>query len=550
MWGLNKILPVLLAVTKTSYEPKSSNQLVKDMRNFYETLGIDNNKAVYKETASPTVKFYYVTPPPPTTTEDTEKKLSWMDDNVISQDLHLMDTGQQQSSKNINNINHIQQAVANKYGADKPIAIYMPGLDGSGISAATHQFDDLASTFELWRMSIGLNDKSSFVDLVKYTMKFIDEFSTMDNNDDRRRPIYLIGESFSGLLAPGIALQYQKRYEQQKGEKGKGRFASSKNPISGLVMINPATSFDKSIWDVAAPLLVTLDQVTNKNSKKINGYENSNNGRSRPSFRLPTPYSFVGGLTLASMIPSPKQVDSIVETILNIPSPGINSKPADIVRSIEGYRDMMDLVSERIPSDMLDHRIKRWLIVGHELINHQLHKLTVPTLIVAGKNDKLLNSGKEIDRLDNVLPNSQKLVVNDAGHFVLDQNVNLTEAMIYSDILDPLDRKTKLMTKQLRKYDPIMDWKLPSNEVIQESIKNVAKPLQDAHSPIFISTNEHGVRQLGIENIPRDDGPLVFVANHQLCKFIGVRLLALSCCSISHRPCICVPLFLLQWDWI
>ena len=96
------------------------------MRNFYETLGIDNNKAVYKETASPTVKFYYVTPPPPTTTEDTEKKLSWMDDNVISQDLHLMDSTvqhqQQQASKNGNTINmnyNIQQAVANKYGTEK-----------------------------------------------------------------------------------------------------------------------------------------------------------------------------------------------------------------------------------------------------------------------------------------------------------------------------------------------------------------------------------------------------------------------------------------------
>src|SRR5690348_2325894 len=37
---------------------------------------------------------------------------------------------------------------------DKPIAVYLPGLDGYGISAATHQFDDLSRTFELWRLLI------------------------------------------------------------------------------------------------------------------------------------------------------------------------------------------------------------------------------------------------------------------------------------------------------------------------------------------------------------------------------------------------------------
>ena len=500
MWGLAKLFPVLLAAkSSTFYEPKSAGQMVQDFRKFYEILGIENDKCVYKE-ASPTVKFYYVTPPSSSTDGNYAMNgnngvKSWMDEDVMSQDIHMMEGNDNEDSERRRNVIH---AVAEKYGTDKPIALYMPGLDGSGISAASWQFDDLSRTFELWRMSIGLQDRSSFVDLIKMVMDFCDELSSTTD-----RPIYLIGESFSGLLAPGVALQFQTREEkQQQARTGSDGPNKKKNPISGLVMINPATSFDRSSWDVAAPLLVTLDRLTKNNR--------SRNADGRIPFRLPSPYSLFGGLTLASMIPSSKQVESIVETIFRIPPPGAN--PADLIKTIEGYRDMFDLVGERIPSDLLEHRLKRWLMVGHEVINPRLGKLQTPALIVAGNDDKLLSSGKEINRLAKVLPISQKLVVSKAGHFVLDHNVNLTEAMIYSEILDPLNLK-----KKKERYDPILDWKLPSHDVIKESIEKVVKPLQQAHSPVFLSTDEHGKRHMGLGSVPRE-GPLVFVSNHQLCK--------------------------------
>jgi hypothetical protein len=44
----------------------------------------------------------------------------------------------------------------------KPIAVYLPGLDGYGISAATFQFEDLSRTFDFYRVFIDPSDRSSF----------------------------------------------------------------------------------------------------------------------------------------------------------------------------------------------------------------------------------------------------------------------------------------------------------------------------------------------------------------------------------------------------
>jgi pimeloyl-ACP methyl ester carboxylesterase len=515
MWGLaTKLAPVLLAATNnpqstSTYAPQSINEVVRGFRAFYDTLGAESTAGVYKE-ASPTVKFFFVTPPPPPPQGNKEENkmgqgsmmsssTSWSDKNVIATDAYLMEDER-----------GAVQAVADKYGTDKPIAVYLPGMDGSGISAAGFQFDDLSRTFELWRMSMTLSDRSSFMELIRMATAFCDELATTTTTivNNTQRPIYLIAESFSGLLAPAMALQLQSRAMKLGGKK---------SPLQGLVLINPGTSFDKSIWDVAGPLLVALDRAT------------SNNGNNEiQSFRLPTPYSVVGGLTVSAMTTSNKQTQRITEMFLQMPPPisfpgtsgaaGTTNPTEQIRQTLEGYRDMLELTAERLPSDLVEHRLNKWMMVGHALINPRLNQLEVPTLIVVGKEDKLLGSGKEAKRLEQVIPTTEVLAVNDAGHFVLDEALNLTEAMIYSKIMDPLNFKT---TK--KPYDPILDWTLPSKEVIDKTLETVVKPLEQTFSPIFLSTNSHGKREMGIQNLPKeglDDGPLLFVSNHQLCTLM------------------------------
>jgi pimeloyl-ACP methyl ester carboxylesterase len=471
MWGLSKLIPALLAAAV----PKTTTDLATNFRKLYSDLG--EKGAVYHR-ASPTIKFVYVTTP---TTEGS----TWSDDHVVlSEDAHIMQEG---------GTTNMFEKVANKHETQKPIAIYLPGLDGFGISASSHQFDDLSSSFELWRMHVTIQDRSSFGDLLKHVSDFVSSVS--NNASNTNRPVYLIGESFSGLLAPGVALRLQNR-EMRGGPK---------SPIKGVVMVNPATSFDDSLWDVTAPLLTTLGALTQTSSTP------------RP-FHLPSPYSVLGGLILSASIPSQEQFQGIWTLLRQLE---IGSNPSQILSSLEGMSNMFDVVEEQLPADLLQHRLTKWLLVGSSLVNPRLKQLNVPTLIVVGNDDNLLSSGKEVSRLEKVLPQFEKLVVNRAGHFVLDGNVNLTEAILYSK-LDPLNFK-----ERKRPYDPIVDWKLPRPDIVARTLKNVVKPFEDAFSPIYMTTNENGKRIMGFGNLPKVDGPILFVSNHQLCKYgTGITLCA------------------------
>jgi hypothetical protein len=147
--------------------------------------------------------------------------------------------------------------------------------------------------------------------------------------------------------------------------------------------------------------------------------------------------------------------------------------------------------------------------VGAQLLTEErLASLQLPTLIVAGQDDNFLPSRQEADRLIKLLPDSRKVLVPGSGHFVLDQRVNLTEAIVYSNI-DPLKLRSE------RRFDPITDWKLPDQEFIQKTIQNLVQPLRRLTSPVFFSTDKNGNRWKGLSKVP-SVGPIVFVGNHQL----------------------------------
>ncbi len=460
MWGLQQFSTILLAATQ-QYSPKSMGEMSQDFRELYRVLG---EKAPVYQQATPTIRFNFVTPPPPPSTEQT-----WRDESVMQADADLM----------TKDVDVLFNNVAARYGTEKPIALYLPGLDGFGISAATWQFDDLSRTFELWRMSITVEDRTSYGDLLKTVCRFIDQVASTTG-----RPVYVIAESFGGLLAPAVGLQLQKKYEREGTE----------NPLKGLVLVNPATSFDESNWDALAPALSIFGTLTNN---------------APMPFGLPSPYSVVGGLLLSSLIPSSEQNQRILETIFGLES---LRQPTGAIESIQGMLDSFRITGEVLPPDLLQHRIKNWMLVGSTLVNARLSQLTLPTLVVVGTDDRLIASRNEVRRLTKILPNSEKLEVQGSGHFVLDDKVNLTEAIIYSKILDPLN-----FTNTRKPYDPILDWKPPSREIIDQVLEESVKPLNDAFSPIFLSTDAEGNRAFGLDNLPKE-GPLLFVSNHQLCK--------------------------------
>jgi len=107
-----------------------------------------------------------------------------------------------------------------------PPLVYLPGLDGSGTSAAA-QFEDLQRHYSVSRFFIPPADRSSYVDLLKLIITHINTLPS---------PPIIIGESFGGTLALHTALRL-------------------KTPPAAIILVNPATSYPKTVFPALVPLL-------------------------------------------------------------------------------------------------------------------------------------------------------------------------------------------------------------------------------------------------------------------------------------------------------
>jgi pimeloyl-ACP methyl ester carboxylesterase len=439
--------PAAVALTAT---PRTPSDLRSDFFQVFQDL--ERTGPIFKQ-VTPTLRFSYVTP-------TIDGKSTWSTIVDVPEELKPSATG-----------------------TKKPIGLYIPGLEGYGISAFRNQFDDLADNFELWRLAIQPNDRTPFTEIVQVIAQFVEDVAA----DANGRPIVLIGESCGGLLAAATALRLQR--EQKKAGK------TSSPLLQGLVLVNPATSIEQTNWDTLVPIMASLDTNVGRNSTSdaLNAYE------------------IGGSLLLSYLIPDGDQIRRILDVILGLPELDFPVTDPDQIKEIkkaavEGFKG----TGEKLPGDMLKHRVN-WLAVGAPIVNARLAELDLQTLVLVGKEDKLLPSFSEADRLVRTLPNCEKLVVAVRGHFVLDENVNLTEAILFSKI-DPMKWKE---TK--KKYDIVLDWKIPGPKKIASAIESV-KPFRIAHSPVFMSTDKNSKRWMGLSKIPKQDGPVLFVANHQFRK--------------------------------
>lgn len=443
MKWFNSFLVLLLG---PSDGPRDYKAVVQTFRDRYAVL---NGAPIYKN-VSPTIKFSFQ--PPPQHNEDLSSF------TLTSE--------------------YLFQDVAGTFGPEKPIAVYLPGLDCAGISASK-QFDDLAETFELWRMTVNTEDRSSFFEL---TTKIVEFISDLSNNAGR--DVIIIGESFGGMLAPIVAATLEAKAI---------RSGKTSGPVSGLVLVNPATSFDDTNWDALGPALASLRLL------EATGDTGA------------TPYTVPGGLLLSALIPDSRQYQQILDILMSGSSPSLDKVPELLQAIDEGF----GILGQRLPGELIKHRVSNWMSVGAQFVKDiHLSKLKMPTLVVAGEDDKFLPSKQEAERLASVMPNCKKLTVKGAGHYVLDDRVNLTEAIIYSE-LDPLR-----LRESAKRYDPVLDWRLPSHDELVRTDKTRVEPLRKLTSPVFFSTDSDGKRWKGIGQVP-SEGPLVFVANHQL---IGLDL--------------------------
>ena len=242
----------------------------------------------------------------------------------------------------------------------KPSALFLPGLDGQGIYAIP-ALTDLSKSHDLYKLNVPPEDRSSFVQIAELVEQALREMPT---------PAVLIGDSCGALFASYVA-------------------SRSSKLVSSLVLINPATSYDRTAWSNLAPIV-------------------ANTG---PAYNVLGPLVFTLGMVEAEQVL--RIGSTALRSLLRAPDPAMYI--SDLVALV---RDFIEL----LPPDTVRWRVSRWLEVGNRLMVPRFKQITVPTLLLLGKADKMLPSESEGYYLEERLCNAAVEVkeFDSRGHMLLD----------------------------------------------------------------------------------------------------------------------------------
>lgn len=313
--------------------------------------------------------------------------------------------------------------------SEKPILLYLPGFDGTYICPFI-QYPELGTEFEVWCMTVGSGDRSTLDELKMCVLDFINTisaeqdlsidtetritdtatttttttsaktdqsfwtnlFSTFTNsnvaatgkaNKTKKRPLYLVGESFGGILASEVALTILHQNEVDK--------RAINVDLQGLVLINPATCYDRSQLAAKGP----------------------------PVSKLP-PLLYPFGLM--GLIPLFMDDYSLAQLFLILQANALPSVIDNPVREAFMGRVAFSLPTklEYMNQGTLTWRLEEWLGVGCQRMESRIRDFqqypAFRTLILVGEKDLTLPSIAEAERLVNLLPKCQVHVVEGAGH--------------------------------------------------------------------------------------------------------------------------------------
>ena len=119
------------------------------------------------------------------------------------------------------NKNNISFLLPQSIQPEKPLFIYLPGMDGTG-DLLTIQADKLARSFDLRCLFIPSDDLSDWNTLTNKTINLIEQEIVRSPS----RPVYLCGESFGSCLALKITM-------------------TAPELIQRLILVNSASSFNQ-----------------------------------------------------------------------------------------------------------------------------------------------------------------------------------------------------------------------------------------------------------------------------------------------------------------
>eukprot|EP01041_Mallomonas_annulata_P009671 gene9671-20113_t len=339
----------------------------------------------------------------------------------------------------------------NENSTSDELLLYLPGIDGIG-SYSLNTLSNLSADFDVWQMGASPDDRTSFMDLTNIVMDFI---------NSQNKSTILMGESLGCILTLYITTR-------------------SPSLISKIILINPATSFDKTIWtDIDTILPFT-----------------------RPFYPVLFP-AFVMGT-----VASPGTLISITQSVMN----KINSTK-DMIRETKTLIDYAKFLTN---PDVVRWRITKWIKIGNSLLGNKLSTISKPILILVGNNDRLLPSLQESESLEDTLINSQVEVLSfkNGGHALLADIPNISNIILHSKTFQPYPPKTKPSGSSS------IEFPFPTRDEIARGDETI-RGLRKALSPIFLQRRKDGTLIEGLEGLPvgSEGRPVLYVGNHQLIGF-------------------------------
>ncbi|KAK0588553.1 hypothetical protein LWI29_002521 [Acer saccharum] len=349
---------------------------------------------------------------------------------------------------------------------DSPLLLYLPGIDGTGLGLIRqHQ---LLGKIE-HRLSPCCNKVFHGAGLVKLVERTIRSESYRSPS----RPIYIVGESLGACIALA---------------------AASCNPDVdlSLILVNPATSFSKSILQPLLPLLeVMSDQATSSVFA---------NGRS---------------LEVEARIPFYSK-DSMVKVL------SLQQIVGDISQDFIASSFYLSVVTDILPEETLIWKLQM-LETASMFVNSRLNTVEAQTLILSSGRDQLLPSQEEGVRLCHTLPKCEIRSISDSGHFLfLEDGIDLVSIIKGTYFY----RRGKYLN-HVSDYMPITPSEFNRYYPSYRFYENIT-------SPVMLSTLENGMIVRGLQGIP-SEGPVLVVGYHML---HGMEIIPIICQFYVQRKMI------------
>ena len=116
----------------------------------------------------------------------------------------------------------------------KPLFIFLPGMDGNG-RLLRPQIEGLTPWFDIRCLALGPQDANEWKPLARQVSQLIAQ-ELLVSPTDRKRAVYLCGESFGGCLAMQLLVLSPHLFDR-------------------VILVNPASSFRRLPWMQLGPLI-------------------------------------------------------------------------------------------------------------------------------------------------------------------------------------------------------------------------------------------------------------------------------------------------------